>query len=237
MTPIIGGMARRLSSPVFVGRSDELASSSRRPTPPTSGAPRSSSSAARRVSARAVSSAEVGGAAPQRGLARARGWVGRARRRRPAVRPHRGSAPGPRPQRGPRTIADAAGPEPARTRPPRPRARRASRADPPRPPDRPSGSRSGSSKGCSGCSAASARPPGPARHGGPPLGGPLHARPAGVPRAERARRALLHRRHVPLGRAGSPPPARRPGWPKPSASHGWSGSTSRGSGVLSLSSC
>src|SRR3954452_10372805 len=73
---------------------------------------------------------------------------------------------------------------------------------------------------------------GPARRRGPPLGGPLDARPAGVPVAEHARRAAVHRGDVPLRRAppaasaqrlvggGGTPATRRPARPRPSRTPG-----------------
>ena len=51
--------------------------------------------------------------------------------------------------------------------------------------------------------------PGPAHRRGRALGGPLDARPAGLPRPDRARRAPVHRRDLPQRRASPPASADR----------------------------
>ena len=201
-------MARRLSSPVFVGRSSELQT-----LLATADFAASGPSAVVLVGGEAgVGKSrlvdEAAARLRERRLAGPRGWRGRARRGRAAVRPDRRGAAVLARQVEPERIAEAAGTEPARARPARPRARRPCADAGPIPASQAEWLQIRIFEGILRLlGRLGEHDPGPARHRGPALGRPVDPRPAGLPGPQRAGRAPAHRRDLPQRRAAPPPSA------------------------------
>ena len=196
-------MARRLSSPIFVGRSEELQTLLSTADLAADGHP---------GLVLVGGEAGVGKSRLVRGgrrpsarsrLAGHRGWRGRARRGRAPVRPDRRSPSLAGPPGRPRRDRRGRRTEPARARPTGPRGGAGRCRGRPAGPDRmaPDPDLRGRP---APVRQARRDESGPARHRGHALGRPFDPRPARVPDAERARRATADGRDLPQRRTAPP---------------------------------